>query len=88
MAAEPVLVTIPAGASSTGIAKILADQGLIHNATVFRFYAKYRGLDQKLQAGNYLFRFGMTMDEILEQLIKGDVYRPTVNVTIPEGFNL
>ncbi|NLP36560.1 MAG: endolytic transglycosylase MltG [Firmicutes bacterium] len=88
MAAEPVLVTIPAGASSTGIAKILADQGLIHNATVFRFYAKYRGLDQKLQAGNYLFRFGMTMDEILEQLIKGDVYRPTVTVTIPEGFNL
>ena len=37
MAAEPVLVTIPAGASSTGIAKILADQGLIHNAMSFVF---------------------------------------------------
>ena len=88
MAAEPVLVTIPAGSSSTGIAKILADHGLIRNATVFRLYAKYRGSDQKSQAGDYLFHFGMTMDEILEQLRKGNVYRPTVTVTIPEGFNV
>ena len=30
----------------------------------------------------------MTMDEILEELSQGNVYRPTVTVTIPEGYNI
>ncbi|HAA37596.1 MAG TPA: endolytic transglycosylase MltG [Firmicutes bacterium] len=85
---ESVLVTIPSGASSVRIANLLAENKLIRNATVFRYYAKFRGMDQGLQAGNYIFRFGMTMDEILQQLLEGKVYRPTVKVTIPEGYTI
>ena len=88
MTAEKVMVSIPYGASSMAIAEILAEQGLIRNALVFRIYARYRGLDQGLQAGNYLLHYGMTMDEILEELSQGNVYRPTVTVTIPEGYNI
>ncbi|NLZ39189.1 MAG: endolytic transglycosylase MltG [Firmicutes bacterium] len=87
-AQEPVMVTIPAGSSTSGIAKILAENGLIRHATVFRYYAKFRGKDQGLQAGNYLFNYGMTMDEILQKLLDGDVYRPTITVTIPEGYTV
>ncbi|NLZ92542.1 MAG: endolytic transglycosylase MltG [Firmicutes bacterium] len=85
---EPVIVSIPSGSSTTGIAKILAENGLVRHATVFRYYAKFRGKDQGLQAGNYLFNYGMTMDDILQKLLDGEVYRPTITVTIPEGYTV
>lgn len=88
MAQEAVPVSIPAGSSSQRIATILTEKGLVRHALVFRFYAKYRGLDQQLQAGNYMFTYGMTMDQLLQELSVGNVYRPTVTVTIPEGFLL
>ncbi|EEG76148.1 aminodeoxychorismate lyase [Dethiobacter alkaliphilus AHT 1] len=88
MAEEQILVSIPQGSSSTRIANILEEEGLVRNATVFRFYAKFQGMDQGLQAGNYLLSYGMDMDEILAELSAGNVYRPTVSVTIPEGLTL
>ena len=53
MAREPVLVTIAPGASSLHIGETLQDAGLVRHALVFRYYAKYRNLDQSLKAGNY-----------------------------------
>ncbi len=88
MARDAVLVSIPAGSSSLRVAGILAEKGLVRHALVFRYYAKHRGLDQQLQAGNYMFAYGMTMDQLLQELAAGNVYRPTVTVTIPEGFLL
>ncbi|HZK24680.1 MAG TPA: endolytic transglycosylase MltG [Oscillospiraceae bacterium] len=88
MAQEAVMVAIPSGSSSMRVANILAENKLIRNAAVFRYYAKFRGMDQGLQAGNYIFSFGMTMDEILRHLLEGNVYRPTVTVTIPEGYTV
>jgi UPF0755 protein len=85
---EPILVSIPSGSSSIRIAGILKENGLIRHAQVFRYYAKYRGLDSKLKAGNYIFTYGMSINELLQELTAGNVYRPTVRVTIPEGFSL
>ncbi|MBT9167148.1 MAG: Endolytic murein transglycosylase [Syntrophomonadaceae bacterium] len=85
---EAVLISIPAGSSSLRVASILAEKGLVRHALVFRYFAKYRGLDQQLQAGDYMFSYGMTMDQLLQELSAGNVYRPTVTVTIPEGFLL
>ncbi|MDW7650708.1 MAG: endolytic transglycosylase MltG [Bacillota bacterium] len=86
VAQESVLVSLPAGSSSVRIAGILEENGLVRNATVFRYYAKYKGMDQKLKAGNYVLQYGMTMDELLAELTEGNVYRPTIKVTIPEGY--
>ncbi|MBS3900834.1 MAG: endolytic transglycosylase MltG [Dethiobacter sp.] len=88
MAQKAVSVSIPAGSSSAHIANILTEKGLVRHALVFRFYAKYHGLDQQLQAGDYKLTYGMTMDQLLQELSAGNVYRPTVTVTIPEGFVL
>ncbi|MBT9140109.1 MAG: Endolytic murein transglycosylase [Dehalococcoidia bacterium] len=88
MARDAVPVSIPAGSSSLRVASILAEKGLVRHALVFRYYAKHRGLDRQLQAGNYMFAYGMTMDQLLQELVAGNVYRPTVTVTIPEGFLL
>lgn len=86
--ADQVLVTIAAGSSSAAVADLLEKEGLIRNATVFRYWLKLRGYDQKLKAGRYLFRYGMTLEEIAGDLVAGNVYRPTVTVTIPEGLTL
>jgi len=86
--AAPVLVTIPTGASSRQIASLLQEAGLVRSALVFRYYARYRGRDQGLQAGTYRFAHGMTASALLRQLAAGETYRPTVTVTIPEGFNI
>jgi UPF0755 protein len=88
MAQDPVMVSIPSGSSSVRVARMLEESGLIRNRDVFRYYAKYRGLDSKIKAGNYLFTYGMTMDELLQELTAGNVYRPTIRVTIPEGFSV
>ena len=88
MTEEPLLVSIPQGSSSMRVAAILEEDGLVRNAMVFRYYAKYRGMDQSLIAGNYQLRVGMDMDEILAELVAGNVYRPTTKVTIPEGYTL
>jgi UPF0755 protein len=84
----PVLVTIPPGASSRQIAGLLQEAGLVRSAIVFEYYARYRGADQGLQAGTYRFTYGMTAYAILRQLAAGETYRPTVAVTIPEGFTV
>jgi UPF0755 protein len=86
--APVVLVTIPPGASSRQIAGLLKDAGLVRSAVVFSYYARYLAVDQDLQAGTYRFAYGMTASALLEQLAAGKTYRPTVTVTIPEGFTL
>ncbi len=83
-----VHVTINPGSSTAAIASALQEKGLIRNATVFSYWAKYKAIDQSFQAGNYLFSYGMTIEEIMKELAAGNVYRPTVTVTVPEGLTL
>ncbi len=85
---EQVLLAVAPGTSTAGIAAALEEAGLVRSGLVFRYYVRRRGVDQKLQAGNYLLRYGMTTDEIINELVAGNVYRPTFTVTIPEGLTL
>lgn len=83
---EDVLVTIPKGAASQKIGEVLYDNGLIRDATIFRYYVKYKNIGTKLQAGDYIMRKGMTIDEILAKMVAGDVFIETFTFTIPEGL--
>lgn len=83
-----VAVTIPKGASSGEIGKILYEKGLIRNPDVFRLYLRYKGIGSDLKAGEYRFTQGMTIDQLLEKMEKGEVYRETFTVTIPEGLTV
>ncbi|MBO8173022.1 MAG: endolytic transglycosylase MltG [Bacillaceae bacterium] len=85
---EPVIVTIPSGATSLKIAQILEDNGLIKNATIFNYYIKYTEKGSQLKAGDYQFTPGVSKEEILEKLVKGDTYMETFTFTIPEGFTV
>lgn len=85
---RPVVITIPKGASSTGVGKILLEAGLIHNSTVFRLWLRHKELDGKIQAGDYILNDSLSLNEIVSMLVKGEVHRDTIRFTIPEGLFL
>ena len=81
-----VQVTLPFGASTGQIAKILQKNHVIGNATVFSTYVRFKG-GGAFQAGDYTLRRHEPYHELMSVLTKG----PEVTVhkiTIPEGFTL
>lgn len=84
----PVEVEIPIGSSSSTIAGILEENGIIKDARVFRFYTKFNNVNE-FQAGNYTFNTAMSMDEIIESLQHGRIIVDAVHtITIPEGLTV
>lgn len=82
----PVTLVIPENATSKEVGEVLRNSGLIKSPLIFRLYTRYRGVDARLQAGEYNFIAPVPLPELVDQLIKG---RPEiVRVTVPEGFTL
>lgn len=82
---ENVEVSIPIGSSTSSIASILEENGIIKDARIFRFYIKFKN-ESDFQAGDYTFSSALTIDEIIESLKTGKVLaEPLFVVTIPEG---
>lgn len=83
---ELVAFEVPKGASTTKIARLLKEAGLIGNDMIFKYKSKLNGLDGKFQAGEYQLQASMTMNEIMAAL--QDAKRETVKITIKEGWSL
>lgn len=83
---EEIRVEIPVGSSTTEIAAILEENGVIKNATIFGIYTKFNNASN-FQAGDYVFTPAMTLDEITEALQNGRV-TPIHTITIQEGLTL
>lgn len=81
-------VEIPSGSSTSKIANVLDENGLINNKLVFKYSVRKKSLDGKLKAGNYVFSTDMKLEEILTSLSTGGKDGDTITVTIPEGFEL
>lgn len=87
-AKSEIAVEIPLGSGISNISQILEDKGIIKNANVFKYYAKFQN-ESSFQAGNYTFTKAMTLDEILKTLKTGKLYRePVFSITVPEGLTL
>lgn len=84
--APAVRVEIPPGSSSGEITALLTRKALIRSALAFQLYLHGKGLDKKLQAGEYLLSPSLSPPEIAERLVRGRVVLH--RVTIPEGFTL
>ncbi|SDK52336.1 endolytic transglycosylase MltG [Sediminibacillus albus] len=81
-------VEIPLGSSTSQIAQILEDNGIISNSLVFRFYIKFNNVAE-FQAGEYDFSPSMSFGEIVDALQTGTVLKePVLSITIPEGKNI
>ncbi|HKY16104.1 MAG TPA: endolytic transglycosylase MltG [Microthrixaceae bacterium] len=82
-------VTIPEGSGVAGIAEILASSDIIESATVFEWYARFRGEGADWRAGEYVsFREQSSMAEAVEVLDAGPVPPQVASITIPPGRRL
>ncbi len=78
-----ILFVIKAGETTAQIGDDLVAQKIINNALAFRLWARYEGLDHKLQAGAYKISASMTIPEIVQIFLTN---KPVEHlVTIPEG---
>ncbi len=84
----PIAFTVDSGSSLTKVANNLEKAGLIHNRTVFKYYADFLGYGQKIQAGDYLVSKNMSMHEIMDLLTTGDGNPITRNITIIPGWTI
>jgi UPF0755 protein len=74
-------VDIPAGSSTTHIARQLQASGVIRNQLAFDLWRWVRR--GKLKAGEYRFDHPMPLTQVYERIAHGEVY--TVSITVPEG---
>lgn len=79
---------IVSGSSTKQIAKKLYEQDLIKSPLAFNLYAKIKGMDVKIKAGNYLISPSMSLKTILNMITSGDILKDEVKITIPEGSTL
>jgi UPF0755 protein len=79
-------VEIPPGSSTATMGRRLADAGVVTNPEVFRAAVWMRGAGRRLQAGEYRFDRAMTPGEVVDRIVRGDVFlRP---VTFREGLTI
>ncbi|MGP4041768.1 endolytic transglycosylase MltG [Gracilibacillus sp. D59] len=85
---ETIDVTIPLGSSSSDIASILEDKGIISNSLIYRFYVKFNNATD-FQAGEYSLSPSMTLAEITSELETGSIQKEAqLRVTVPEGRSI
>jgi len=80
------IVTVPPGQGLKATAADLYDRGIIRNAFKFNLYARIKGYDKKIKAGEYRVKPSNSPREILEIMVSGKVR--LYKITIPEGYNL
>ncbi|MFV0351899.1 MAG: endolytic transglycosylase MltG [Oscillospiraceae bacterium] len=86
-ATEPVTITLPSGASSSTIGKLLEDNNLIGNGTFFRYYVRFNKISG-FQAGDHEISPDMSYEEIIAVLTTAPPAREEVSVRIPEGVSI
>ena len=83
---DSVVVNIAKGASVQQSAEILHEQGVIDSPLLLRLVLKYQGNEGKLKAGEYLFEPHISMMNVIDKLVRGDVIYH--KITIPEGYTV
>ncbi len=79
-------ITIPEGAATEEIGRLLHEAGLVKNATAFKMTVRLHGYEGKLQAGTYRLQGGLNNRQLARKLLKGQV--ALINFVLPEGYNI
>lgn len=80
------LFSIEKGQGNEEIAMNLRNQNLIRHQLLFELYIYVRGISGNLQVGVYSLNPSMSISEIVNKIVAGDIY--TKRITIPEGFTV
>jgi UPF0755 protein len=82
----PNRLVIPQGATTDAIARELQANGLVTNRYLFRLAVLLRGGQGRLRAGEYLLDGPLSLAQIVDVFVRGEVVRR--EVTFPEGKTL
>ena len=82
----PQSLVVPPGASVLEIGRRLRELGLVRHPEVFRLLVLSRGETGRLRAGEYALEGTMSLQQVVDKLVRGDVVRRVV--TFPEGTRL
>ena len=83
---KKIHVKINSGMTTAEIAEQLANKGVISSSLKFRIISRVRGYDNQMKPGTYVFKVGMSDEEVFEEILNGSKY--LVKFTIPEGFGV
>lgn len=84
---KTVSVTIPEGAGTDEIARILKENKLIHSVFSFKLTSRLEGYDGTYKHGKYDIDTGLTKRQIMELLQSGKTSED-LKITIPEGYTV
>src|SRR5215469_5091570 len=84
--ATPRNVTIEKGESFRSVAHKLAAAGAVRSAFAIQLYGQFSGTARRIKPGEYEFRGGERIPEVMHHLVAGDF--TTVTVVIPEGLTV
>ena len=79
-------VTIEKGESFRQIARALADTGVVRSELALRIYGRMSGTASQIKPGDYAFKGGERISDVMRHLVKGDFI--VVTITIPEGLTV
>jgi UPF0755 protein len=84
---DEVRFTVPGGSSVNAVAGLLADEGIVADAQILRWYLRWRGVES-FQAGDYLLQENMAAWEVVDALSVDPLPLESVSFTVPEGLTL
>jgi UPF0755 protein len=84
--APPREVTIEKGESFHLIARALADAGVVRSEVALRLYGRVSGTASQIKPGDYAFKGGERIPDVMRHLVRGDFV--VVTITIPEGLTV
>jgi len=84
--AAPREVTIEKGEPFDRISRSLADAGVIRSAWALKLYGHLSGTARRIKPGDYAFKGGERISDVMGHLVRGDFM--VVTVTIPEGLTV
>ena len=84
--APPQEVTIEKGESFRQIARSLADAGVVRSELALRVYGRLSRTASQIKPGDYAFKGGERIPDIMRHLVRGDFI--VVTIAIPEGLTV
>jgi peptidoglycan lytic transglycosylase G len=83
---QPRLVTIARGEPYRFVVRDLARDGVVRSELAMLMYGEFSGTAREIKPGDYEFRGGERIPQVMRHLVNGDVV--VVTVTIPEGLTV
>jgi UPF0755 protein len=82
----PITFSVRSGETSAQVTTHLTEQKLVHDGALLNYYLRYQGLDQHIEAGDFILRRTMTIPEIATALTNANARE--ISVRLVEGWRL